>query len=177
MISKKFRLICASLAAVSLLAFVGCSSDNTKADENTDKPVVEESKKEDKELKVGDTFEQDGLKITVNKIREVKPTDDFMKPDEGTKWVAADVTIENIGNEDAAISSVLNFKLLDKDGRSFEMAIVTNLNGSLDGALTVGRKMTGETAFSVPMDTQEVELEVNLKLTGKPDYIKATIEQ
>lgn len=57
------------------------------------------------------------------------------------------------------------------------MAIVTDLNGSLDGALAAGRKMSGETAFSVPVDTQEVELEVNLNLAGKPNYIKATIEQ
>ncbi|HAG42145.1 MAG TPA: hypothetical protein DCL31_00485, partial [Clostridium sp.] len=51
------------------------------------------------------------------------------------------------------------------------------LNGSLNGSLAAGRKMTGETAFSVPVDTQDVELEVKLKLTGKPNYVKATIEQ
>ncbi|HAG42146.1 MAG TPA: DUF4352 domain-containing protein, partial [Clostridium sp.] len=78
---------------------------------------------ENKELKVGDTFEQDGFKVTVNKVREVKPTNDLLKPAEGNKWVAADVTIENTGNEDATISSALGFKLLDKDGRSFDMAI------------------------------------------------------
>lgn len=188
MMSKKFRLICASLAAVSIFTFVGCSSDSKKADENTNKPAAEEKKdekkeekeekkEENKELKVGDTFEQDGFKVTVNKVREVKPTNDLLKPAEGNKWVAADVTIENTGNEDATISSALGFKLLDKDGRSFDMAIVTDLNGSLNGSLAAGRKMTGETAFSVPVDTQDVELEVKLKLTGKPNYVKATIEQ
>lgn len=194
MINKKFKLICASLAAIFLLTFTACSSNNKKTDESTTKPKTEEQKEdkkqeenntdkkdnkkeEVKELKVGDTFEQDDFKVTINKVREVKPTNDFLKPSEGDKWVAVDVTIENIGNEDATISSALGFKLLDKDGRNFDMAIVTDLNGSLNGTLAAGRKMTGETAFSVPVDTQEVELEVKLKLGGKPNYVKATIEQ
>jgi hypothetical protein len=50
------------------------------------------------------------------------------------------------------------FKLVDADGRSCEWAIFAEAKGKLDGEIGVGRKMTGEVAYEVPVGAKGLEL-------------------
>jgi hypothetical protein len=41
--------------------------------------------------------------------------------------------------------------MYDKDSRKYSVALVTGLNGSLEGAIAAHDKLRGETAFEVPI--------------------------
>ena len=61
MINKKFKLICASLAAIFLLTFTAMFIKHKKTDENTTKPKTEEQK-EDKKQEENNTDKKDNKK-------------------------------------------------------------------------------------------------------------------
>ncbi|EJP6471726.1 DUF4352 domain-containing protein [Clostridium sp. L74] len=130
---------------------------------------VEEKKEETektKTFKVGDVVELKDLKVTVNKVYNVAG-DEFNKPKDGNEYIAADITLENTGKEEKAVSSIMMFKIVDKDGRQCEYSI-TGLAaakaGQMDGTLGAGRKMTGAYVVEVPKGTTGLELEFDSSL-------------
>lgn len=117
-------------------------------------------------FKVGDTIKMGDLQYTVHGIREVKGNDIF-KPDEGKKWVAVEVTIENKGSEPQLVSSLLGFTLQDSEGYTYNiMPVPVDLKGSLDGELAPGRKMRGEVSFEIPKDAKGLELIIDADVFG-----------
>ena len=154
---------------------LGCGEDvkPEKVEELTEEEQVTEKKIEEameetpktEIFEIGDTIKMGSLQFKVNSVR-TSEGDEFSKPDEGNVYLCVDITIENISNEEETISSLLMFKIVDKDGRSYDMAIFADAEGSVDGSLGVGRKMTGELSFEVPKDINEFELEINPEIFG-----------
>ncbi|CBZ03540.1 DUF4352 domain-containing protein [Clostridium botulinum] len=129
---------------------------------------VEENKEEakSKTFKVGDVVELKDLKVTVNKVYTVAG-DEFSKPKDGNEYIAADITLENTGKEEKAVSSIAMFKVVDKDGRQCEysvMGLSAAKAGQMDGTLGAGRKMTGAYVVEVPKGTTGLELEFDSSL-------------
>lgn len=124
------------------------------------------NKTETKTFKVGDVVQLKDLKITVNKVYTVKPTDVF-KPKDGNDFFAVDCTIENTSKDSKAVSSMIMFKVVDKDGRACEYSI-TGLSaanaGQLDGEIGAGRKLTGVYVVEVPKGQSGLELEFDSSL-------------
>ncbi|MBA7606386.1 hypothetical protein ES703_13534 [subsurface metagenome] len=116
-------------------------------------------------FEIGDTIKMGSLQFKVNSVR-TSEGDEFFKPDESNVYLFVDITIENISNEEEHISSLLIFKIVDKDGRSYDMAIFADAKGSVDGSLAAGRKMTGELSYEVPKNINEFELEIDPELFG-----------
>lgn len=106
---------------------------------------------------VGDTVAMGDLEHTFHGARFYEG-DDFMSPDEGTRWLLIDVEVENTGDESEAMSSMLMWDLVDADNRSLDQTITADERGSLDGELGAGRSMRGEIAYSVAEDQTEWEL-------------------
>lgn len=107
---------------------------------------------------IGDTVSIGDFRITVNKTRQSAGSEWF-KPDEGHVWLIVECTIENAhSKEPQIVSSLLMFDLVDEDGRSMNTAIGPETKGRLDGEIGVGRKMTGELAWEVPVDAKGLEL-------------------
>lgn len=158
---------------VIIIAAIGGSGSNKPKLVSEDKPVVTKEEKSNKEevFNIGDTIELDKFKITVN---EVKTTDgsDFIKPQEGNEFLYVDATVENISDKEQTVSSVLMFKVVDKDGRAMKQTIVENANGQLDGTIGPGRKMTGEYVVEVPKDATGLELQFDSSLGGNQVVVK-----
>jgi hypothetical protein len=132
-------------------------------------PVAEDTKT----FKVGDTVKLKNLQLKVNKIYIVKG-DQYNKPEAGNEFFAVDCTIENISSEEQAISSVMMFKVVDKDGRACEMSITGMVSanvGQLDGSIGVGRKMSGAYVVEVPKGTKGLELEFDASLFSSGQII------
>jgi hypothetical protein len=132
-------------------------------------------KSETKTFKVGDVVQLKDLKITVNKVYNVKGNDVF-KPKDGNEFIAVDCTVENISSKEQAISSMLMFKVVDKDGRAAEYSLsgqsAANA-GQLDGTVGAGRKLTGVYAVEIPKGTTGLELEFDSSLfTGGQVIVK-----
>ncbi|HAT4156624.1 Telomeric repeat-binding factor 2 [Clostridium perfringens] len=144
-------------------ALVGCGSDTPKKveDQNQKQEQQQESKVET--FKVGDTIQTKDFKITVNKV-ETSEGGEFVKPKDSNEFIKVDITIENTSKEEQNVSSMIMFKVVDKDGRSYNQAIVEDQNGQLDGKVAPGRKMTGEYVVEVPKGATGLQLEFDSSL-------------
>lgn len=148
--------------------FIGAGSNEptkVNSSNSSQNSQTQNSTSEDKTetFKVGDTIKVKNYEITVNKVR-VSDGDDFAKPKDGNEFLYVDVTVKNISNEEQTVSSIAMFKVVDKDGRSFNQAITTDQNGQLDGTVGKGRKITGEYVVEVPKGQKGLELEFDSSL-------------
>ncbi|WP_415341536.1 DUF4352 domain-containing protein [Clostridium perfringens] len=159
---KKGLVVLLSAIVISS-AFIGCGSDTPKKveDQNQKQEQQQESKVET--FKVGDTIQTKDFKITINSV-EKENGGEFVKPKDGNEFLKLDITIENISKEAQSISSVIMFKVVDKDGRAYNQAFTENQNGQLDGEVGPGRKMTGEYVVEVPKGATGLQLEFDSSL-------------
>ncbi|UYC93795.1 DUF4352 domain-containing protein [Clostridium perfringens] len=166
---KKGLVVLLSAMVISGV-LVGCGSDTPKKveDQNQKQEQQQESKVET--FKVGDTIQTKDFKITVNKV-ETSEGGEFVKPKDGNEFIKADITIENISKEEQNVSSMIMFKVVDKDGRSYNQAIVEDQNGQLDGKVAPGRKMTGEYVVEVPKGATGLQLEFDSSLLNSGQVI------
>ncbi|MCG0278537.1 MAG: DUF4352 domain-containing protein [Thermanaeromonas sp.] len=139
---------------VLLITVVGCGETVTseKADTAAPKPQPPP-----KTFSIGEPIKMGGLVFTVNGVRESKG-DQFIRPKEGYIYKIVDVTLENIGEKPAAISSLMMFSLADSEGYRYKVTIGPETRGSLDGELQPGQKMRGELAFEVPTKATGLQL-------------------
>jgi hypothetical protein len=163
-------------------AMGGKKDQGTKVAETTSansKPATSDTKKEDskknetKTFKVGDVVQLKDFKITVNKVYNVEGND-MAAPKDGNEFVAVDCTVENISKEEQAVSSMMMFKVVDKDGRACEYSLTgqTAANaGQLDGKIGAGRKITGVYVVEVPKGTKGLELEFDGSLISSGQVV------
>lgn len=158
---------------VIIIAAIGGSGSNKPKLVSEDKSVVtkEEKSRKTEVFNIGDTIELDKFKITVNEVKTTNGSD-FIKPQEGNEFLYVDATVENISDKEQTVSSVLMFKVVDKDGRAMKQTIVENANGQLDGTIGPGRKMTGEYVVEVPKDATGLELQFDSSLAGNQVVVK-----
>ncbi|MDR5659013.1 DUF4352 domain-containing protein [Serpentinicella sp. ANB-PHB4] len=145
------KVLLALLLVLSMTFIVACEdSTPTKVDDNdqSQETSSEEETPAAENFEIGDKVEIGGINITVNSVRWDEGAE-FFGPDEGEKWLAIDVTLENTKDESANVSSMLMFDLYDEDNYKRDLALSTTTEGSLDGELGAGRSMRGEIAFSV----------------------------
>lgn len=147
----------------------------TSTSSNTDNKSTEKKTAEPKIFNVGDVVQLKDLKITVNKVYGVKGND-FAKPKEGNEFLAIDCTVENISDKDQVVSSMMMFKVVDKDGRACEYSLMgqTAANaGQMDGSISAGRKLTGVYVVEIPKGQTGLELEFDGSLfTGGKVVVK-----
>lgn len=150
------------------VVIVGSIGSNIGKDEpkkvGTSAPVEEKKedakKNEPKIFKVGDAVQLKDFKITVNKVYTVAG-DEFSKPQEGNEFLAVDCTVENTSDKEQAVSSMMMFKVVDKDGRACEYSLLGQTAakaGQLDGTIGAGRKLTGVYVVEVPKGKKGLEL-------------------
>ncbi len=132
------------------------ASTNSKP-ASSDTKKEETKKNEPKTFKVGDVVQLKDYKVAVNKIR-TSNGDDMNKPKDGNEFFYVDCTIENISNKEQTISSIMMFKVEDKDGRAFDQELATDSNGQLDGQVASGRKISGEYVVQVPKGKTGLDL-------------------
>jgi hypothetical protein len=106
---------------------------------------------------IGETVAMGDLEHTFHGAR-FYDGDDFMNPDEGTRWLLVDVEVTNTGDESEAMSSLIMWDVVDADNRTRDLTITGDEQGSLDGELGAGRSMRGEIAYTVTDDQSEWEL-------------------
>jgi len=161
------------LLSIGIIAvLLGCESTNvpTQVTPST-ASTPEQSTPKTTTFKVGDTFKLGDLQYRVNGVRTTNGTNEYMKPKDGNTFLMIEITIENQGNADATISSMMSFRLTDKDGRSQDLSMeaLSGAKGKLDGSIPPGRKMTGEVGYEVPTGsskTYELEIKNDLFSNG-----------
>lgn len=158
-----------AVGLVGLLAvFAGCSSssdttteENTTTEETTSTVATGANAK----TEVGVSFEAEGVKHTINYVLDnwENPYDEyhFESADEGYKMVSVNITVENIGTEEADTSNLyylLHFGGAEPSEMSFygggTQDVDTNLTRfPADNPVAVGGTYTGDLLFEVSEST------------------------
>lgn len=158
---KKGLIVLLSATVIGASILVGCGSDTPQKVESQKQEQKQENKIET--FKVGDTVKTKDFNITVNKVT-TSDGGEFIKPKDGNEFLNVDITVENISDQSQGVSSVMMFKVVDKDGRSYNQAFTEKQNGQLDGEVGAGRKMSGEYIVEVPKGSTGLQLEFNSSL-------------
>jgi len=121
--------------------------------------VVDEITPKYETFKIGTTLKISDIKFCLNSARWSNG-DDYQKPTPGYIWLLLDCTVQNVSSKSEIVSSMLQFKLFDKEGyaqsQSFLAYNVTK--GSLDGELSPNQIMRGEIAYEVEINQSYWEL-------------------
>lgn len=115
----------------------------------------------DEKFGINDTAVFNTIKVTADELNE-STGKNYFEPDSGNVFVGVKFTIENTSSEDQTISSLLLFDAY-YDGIKCDYSISANCafnEGTLDGTLSPGKKMTGYFAVEVPDNWKELELQV-----------------
>lgn len=150
------KTLLALLAGLVMVTLIGCGGTTTPEKATTQNGENQKPKAPETFL-VGEPIKMGGLIFTVNSVRDSKGGE-FLGPEEGYIYKIVDVTLDNVGEESASISSLLMFSLNDTEGYKYDVTIATDTKGSVDGELQPGRKLRGELAFEVPEDVVGLEL-------------------
>lgn len=137
-------------------AATGNKNEPSKVGENKTENSSNAKTPATKTFKVGDVVQLKDYKVTVNSVR--KGNGSIPPQDSNNEYLYVDTSIENISSSEQAVSSIIMFKVQDKDGRSYNMAIPGDQKGQLDGKVAAGRKITGEYVVEVPKDKTGFEL-------------------
>ncbi|WP_314585289.1 DUF4352 domain-containing protein [Paenibacillus terrigena] len=161
---KKLQMMLLVLSAFLVFTACGSKADVKKSEvqETTattaEKPAEAEKKEEKKapeSYKVGDAVDFNNLTVTLNGVRESKGK--LIKPKDGKKFVVVDVTVENKGDADKTISSLIQTAMSDGDGYSYSIALSDDEKASLNGNVAAGKKLRGEVTFELPKEAKELE--------------------
>lgn len=138
--------------------------ESSQVEEKSETQQVETEKiSEPEELtiyKMGDVAEIGNIAVKINSIRVTEKEEWDEQTEDGYMYLLVDVSIENIGTQEVYIDNYNNFRLVDKDGRSYEAVWPMEAKGKVEGPLGAGRKIAGEMAYGIPPDIKEFEMEI-----------------
>lgn len=143
---KVFYII--ALVFVSLL-ISGCVPETETKDENGNTK---------KEFQINETAYVNDTKITINSVKRINnecaweyegDCQSYDNP-ENAFFILIDLTIENTGDKELAISSMLTFDLKDQTGEKGKYALLTkSISSQLDGSVMAGDLLKGQIAYDV----------------------------
>ncbi len=197
LIKTALKVILVLFVAVVLLgALIGSDNDKvTKVDDTsvkttpTQQPVAKETATETQATttpettnaaapttyKVGEIVTDGKTNIVVNNVRISARIDEknneflVAEAQSGYEYVILDVTIENVGSDTMSYSPMINFKVYDSSGYSYndDFTAETALSKPFDGNNVVpGSKRRGEVPFMVPTDAQGLQLQFSFGAFG-----------
>ncbi len=167
--SKQIAVI-ACMCAFGIMALGSTESEvstgnvDTEAVESTDTDDAEqkedttEAAKGDVTLKVGEYFENDGLKIEVLDYNsDFTEYDEWSKPSDGMKYIAVSFNYTNNAAEGTKYVSIYDYNCY-ADDVSVNQAYLGSDNFTNDN-IAPGRSRSFTTYYEVPTDAKSIELE------------------
>ena len=100
---------------------------------------------------VGDTAQGEGFAVTVHELIDPAPAGQFIAPEEGSRWVAFDVSVANTGTKTLGVNPLF-FRLKAADNREYQHTF-----GGPEPTLGYGDQQPGDTSrgwitFELPAD-------------------------
>lgn len=137
-------------------------ADNPQANEqeqNNQSPEASQPPT-DQELAVGDSVEVEGVEATLNGVR-ILPNTDFDQPIENpdNRFLATDLTFENVSEEAISISSLLELVLKNEEGYSASQTFHSQQRELAEGEISPGQKASGEIVYEVPPESRGLQLD------------------
>lgn len=142
-------------------------------EEPTPSPVVNKS---ETVISPGYTFDADGLQVTITDF-DLDFTDyldeyGLYTPADGMKYIMVDVAYKNNSDSDKYVS-IYDFQCYADDTDCEQAYGLGDDNSSLNANISSGRKTSYKIYFTVPIDSQDIELEYETSIwTGNKEIIK-----
>ncbi len=157
------KLLSLLLVLVLSLSLCACALENapTKEIGSADGETSETTENKELTFALNETAVFETLKFTATELKESKG-ENFFEPEAGNVFVGVKFNIENISNEEQAISTLLLFEGYVDDIKceySINAACAFD-EGTLDGTLAPGKKLVGWYALEVPQNWETIELHV-----------------
>lgn len=114
----------------------------------------------DQELGIGDSVEVEGVEATLNGVR-ILPTTDFDQPTENpdNRFLATDLTFENVSEEAISISSLLELVLKNEEGYSASQTFHSQQRELAEDEISPGQQASGEIVYEVPPGSRGLQLD------------------
>lgn len=110
------------------------------------------------EFSIGETAVVNNTKITINSVKKIEKEclfeydgkcESYNKPD-GDYFLVIDITIENIGEEEMSISSLMQFELKNSSGEKADQSVTLQaVKSSLDGNVMAHDILKGQLGYDV----------------------------
>lgn len=141
--------------------------------EKTSEEIKSEEPSTEEKLKKGQSFEKDGLKVTIDDVNTDYTDYDknWFSPDEGKKYIKVSFTYENTSDSGDKYVSIYDFECY-ADNALCEQSY--NFGGDFINAnLSKGRNVSFSTYYVVPIDASTIELEYSANIwTGEKVVVK-----
>ena len=173
-------LVLAGIGAIVGLALAdGTDTDAPRASANEPAPAEnpeppgQGSKDEpsepstEQEFGVGDSIEAGGVEATLNGVR-ILPTTDLDRPTENpdNRFLAADLTFENVSEGSVSVSGLLEFALKNEEGYSASQTAHTRQKELSEDEIGPGQKASGEIVYEVPPESRGLQLDYTPSARG-----------
>lgn len=142
------KILGIGLIMLSIIGLTGCEENVTKDDSGNEK----------KQFNISETATINDTKIKINSIKKIEKEcsweydgecQSYTEPD-NDYFLVIDLTIENTGSEDLAVSSMMSFELKDSNGEKGKYAFLTEaISSQLDGTVMAGDLLKGQIAYDV----------------------------
>jgi hypothetical protein len=120
--------------------------------------------------KTGDIVAIGDYELVVFDVRDLESTD-FIKPDEGNKFLSVELSIVNIGRSPLQIMSITQMSVKDERGFNYsrDFKAMTLIDTNIDVELSPNENVRGFVGFQVPLDPGPLTFvfEPGLFTTGK----------
>lgn len=163
---KKIFLI--AFCIIMIFALVGCGR-KPNVDENMGK---QEEQQKDKVYGIGEYAKTEHYEVAIAKV--TKPTKWKFEPEEGKEYVAVEISIKNISDEDGSVKQS-DFQYMGEGeklhGRYPDTYSGFDVTPETFGAedLEIGQTFNGTIIYLLPKSMTEVELWYREGYTTKPD--------
>ena len=167
-------LVLIGIGAIVGLALAGSGSDtktpqasaNQPPPAKDEEPTAREQSTEasqpptEQELGVGDSVEVEGIEATLNGVR-ILPTTDFDQPIQNpdNRFLAADLTFENVSEGAISVSSLLELVLKNEEGYSASQTFHSQQRELAEGEIGPGQRASGEIVYEVPPESRGLQLD------------------
>lgn len=114
----------------------------------------------EQDLGVGDSVEVEGVEATLNGVRVLPATDrdrPIQNPD--NRFLATDLTFENVSDGPVSVSGLLEFVLKNEEGYSASQTVHTQQRELAEGDIAPGEKASGEIVYEVPPGSRGLQLD------------------
>ena len=138
--------------AILVAAALACGGTNTGAKVGTAVPGTTAQPQKQQTFKVGDVVDVGDHKITLNEVNLPGGT------------LTANFTVENTGNKDVIISSLVSFNAKDAEGTKLEYAMCDS--AQLDGKVLPGDRSKGNIRWKGVTSTKGVKIYYEPQLFG-----------
>lgn len=119
------------------------------------------------DFKVGEEVTLGDWKVKVNQVTDpYTPTNDFMTPTAGNRYVMVDTQVTNNSDKPQTVSSMMCFELRDDSNRTHTITITGDQTSSLDGEVAAGGTLRGDLAYEVPDTAKNLQLQFKCDLFG-----------